>query len=47
MPFDWNTSRIEDTNIFVHEEVKIPKSLAGIGDTTSFTATVNGNPEEC
>lgn len=44
MPFDWNTSRIEDTNIFVHEEVKIPKSLAGIGDTTSFTATVNGNP---
>jgi hypothetical protein len=44
MPFDWNASRIEETNIFVHEEVKIPKSLAGIGDTTSFTATVNGNP---
>jgi hypothetical protein len=44
MPFDWNTSRIEDTNIFVHEEVKIPKSLTGIGDTTSFSATVNGNP---
>src|ERR671915_428403 len=44
MPFDWNVSRIQDTNIFVHEEVKIPKSLAGIGDTTSFTATVNGNP---
>lgn len=44
MPFDWNTSRIEDTNIFVHEEVKIPKSFPGIGNTTSFTATVNGNP---
>jgi hypothetical protein len=44
MPFDWNTSRIEDTNIFVHEEVKIPKSLAGIGDASSFTATVNANP---
>jgi hypothetical protein len=44
MPFDWNVSRIEDTNIFVHEEVRIPKSLAGIGDTTSFTAAVNGNP---
>ena len=44
MPFDWNVSRIEGTNIFVHEEVKIPKSLAGIGDATSFTATVNGNP---
>ncbi|MFL6511094.1 MAG: hypothetical protein ACJ700_07910 [Nitrososphaera sp.] len=44
MPFDWNVSRIKDTNIFVHEEVKIPKSLSGIGDATSFTATVNGNP---
>ncbi|HEX6281893.1 MAG TPA: hypothetical protein VFZ67_06660 [Nitrososphaera sp.] len=44
MPFDWNVSRIQDTNIFVHEEVKIPKSLSGIGDTTSFTANVNGNP---
>jgi len=44
MPFDWNVSRIESTNIFVHEEVKIPKSLAGIGDASSFTATVNGNP---
>jgi hypothetical protein len=44
MPFDWNVSRIETTNIFVHEEVKIPKSLAGLGDATSFAATVNGNP---
>ena len=44
MPFDWNVSRIEDTNIFVHEEVRIPKSLPGIGDITSFTAAVNGNP---
>jgi hypothetical protein len=44
MPFDWNVSRIESTNIFVHEEVRIPKSLAGIGDASSFTATVSGNP---
>ncbi|HZB79667.1 MAG TPA: hypothetical protein VE264_00145, partial [Nitrososphaera sp.] len=44
MPFDWNMSRIEDTNIFVHEEVRIPKSLPGVGNTTSFIATVNGNP---
>ena len=44
MPFDWNVSRIQDTNIFVHEEVRIPKSFPGLGDTTSFTATVNGNP---
>jgi hypothetical protein len=44
MPFDWNVSRIEDTNIFVHEEIRIPKSIPGIGNTSSFTATVNGNP---
>jgi hypothetical protein len=44
MPFDWNVSRLESTNIFVHEEVRIPKSLAGIGDASSFAATVSGNP---
>lgn len=44
MPFDWNASRIESTNIFVHEEVQIPKSLAGIGNAVTFAATVNGNP---
>ena len=43
MPFDWNVSRIQGTNIFVHEEVKVPKSLAGIGDSFSFVATVNDN----
>ena len=44
MPFDWNVSRINSTNIFVHEEVRIPKSLTGIGDASSFNATVSGNP---
>jgi hypothetical protein len=44
MPFDWNVSRLESTNIFVHEEVRIPKSLAGIGDASSFIAAANGNP---
>ncbi|HXV45117.1 MAG TPA: hypothetical protein VD736_00405 [Nitrososphaera sp.] len=43
MPFDWNVTRIQDTNIFVHEEVKVPKSLQGIGDSFSVAATVNGN----
>jgi hypothetical protein len=42
MPFDWNVSRIESTNIFVHEEVKVPKSLKGIGDSFSLAATMNG-----
>ena len=25
MPFDWNLSRIRNVNIFVHEEISIPK----------------------
>src|SRR5581483_7446181 len=28
---------------FVHEEVRIPKSLSGIGDSPYFTATANGD----
>lgn len=44
MPFDWDVERIKSTNIFVHEEVKVPKSLGGIGDSFSLAATVNGNP---
>ena len=27
MPFDWNLSRINAVNIFVHEEFKVPKNL--------------------
>ena len=42
MPFDWNTSRIDQTTIFVHEEVKIPKAMESIGDSMAFNATVNG-----
>lgn len=44
MPFDWNVDRIGQTNIFVHEEVKIPKSMEGIGDSLSFIASVNSDP---
>jgi hypothetical protein len=44
MPFDWNTSRIDQTTIFVHEEVQVPKAMQGIGDSISFSATVNGFP---
>jgi len=43
MPFDWNITRIKSTNIFVHEEIRIPKALKGVGDASSFAATVNGN----
>ena len=41
MPFDWNVSRIQQNNIFVHEEVRIPKSFSGIGNSPYFTATAN------
>lgn len=44
MPFDWNVERISQTSFFVHEEVKIPKSMAGIGDSMSFAATINRSP---
>lgn len=44
MPFNWNVSRIEGQNIFVHEEIQIPKSFKEFADNTSFTAKVNGVP---
>jgi len=42
MPFDWNTDRMKSVNIFVHEELRIPKSLQAISDAKSFDAEVNG-----
>ena len=43
MPFDWNASRISAAPSFlVHEEVRIPKSMPGFGDASSFSATLNG-----
>jgi hypothetical protein len=48
MPFDWNTTRIQEQNIFVHEEIKLPNAiLEEIGASTSpatFIATVNNQP---
>jgi hypothetical protein len=44
MPFDWNLSRINAVNIFVHEEFKIPKNFSQFSNTTSFNATANGQP---
>jgi hypothetical protein len=42
MPFDYNLTRIKQQPIFVHEEMKLPKSWKGFGDLTQFNATVNG-----
>jgi hypothetical protein len=48
MPFDWNTTRIGEQNIFVHEEIKLPNAfLEAINASTSpatFTASVNSQP---
>ncbi len=45
MPFDWDVERIQEAEtIFVHEEIQIPKSFAGVGDAVAFDATVNNQP---
>jgi hypothetical protein len=48
MPFDWNTTRIRDQNIFVHEEIKLPNKLLedefGSKSAAIFNATLNGQP---
>jgi hypothetical protein len=45
MPFNYDLERIQSaTSIFVHEEVRIPKSFAGVGDVTTFDAAINGDP---
>jgi hypothetical protein len=40
MPFDWNTTRLEENNLMVHQEITIPKQseLASI----SYVGKVNG-----
>ncbi len=47
MPFDYNMTRIKQQPIFVHEEMRLPKSWKGFGDLTQFNATVNGQPLSC
>src|SRR5918911_3842633 len=42
MPFNWNLRRIQQQPIFVHEEMILPKSWKGFGDSPRFNATVNG-----
>jgi hypothetical protein len=44
MPFNWNLTRIKQQPIFVHEEMRLPKSWKGFGDLNQFNATVNGQP---
>jgi hypothetical protein len=44
MPFDYNLTRIKEQPIFVHEEMRLPKSWKGFGDLNRYSATVNDQP---
>lgn len=44
MPFDWNATRFQNMPIFVHEELRVPKSFKEFASAPVFTASVNGNP---
>jgi hypothetical protein len=41
MPFNWDIKRINSTNIFVHEEIYVPKANA-FTSKRSYTGSVNG-----
>lgn len=44
MPFNWDPNRMESQNIFVHQEIRVPKSFKEFTDTTSYEGTINGKP---
>jgi hypothetical protein len=41
MPFDWDTSRLENNPVFVHQEIKVPSNFTLLADT-QVGGTVNG-----
>lgn len=44
MPFNWDVKRLESQNIFVHQEIRVPKPFKEFAGTTSYEGTVNGKP---
>jgi len=44
MPFNWDTKRIADQTIFVHQEVRVPMAFKEFTDTTAYDGRVNGKP---
>ncbi|MEM4253409.1 MAG: peptidase [Candidatus Nitrosotenuis sp.] len=44
MPFNWDVKRLESQNIFVHQEIRVPKSFKEFAETTSYEGIVNGKP---
>ena len=44
MPFNWDLSRIEKQNIFVHQEIHFPDSFKAFTTSPTYNASVNGFP---
>ncbi|MCI4432778.1 MAG: peptidase, partial [Nitrosopumilus sp.] len=44
MPFNWDTSRLEKQNVFVHEEIHFPTSFKEFSQAATYKASVNGFP---
>ena len=42
MSFDWDVNRFQDRPIFIHEELRVPKSLSAFSDTPTYTASAEG-----
>ena len=42
MPFDWDVSRFQDRPIFIHEELRVPKSLTAFSNTPTYAASAEG-----
>ena len=42
MPFDWDVNRFQNRPIFIHEELRVPKSLSAFSDTPSYAASAEG-----
>jgi predicted secreted protein with PEFG-CTERM motif len=42
MPFDWAVNRFQDRPIFIHEELRVPKSLHAFSDTPTYAASAEG-----
>jgi len=39
MPFDWNVNRFQNRPIFIHEELRVPKTLTAFSDTPTYAAS--------
>ncbi|HEX5457295.1 MAG TPA: hypothetical protein VFX64_02785 [Candidatus Nitrosotalea sp.] len=42
MPFDWDVNRFQERPIFIHEELRVPKSLTAFSNTPTYAASAQG-----